>query len=134
MEKFYCTECDMGFHGHTNLCLRCGSQADDFSQHEQPGFVAVNTLQEAIAILRKQLVEWRYFHRPVLYPAYTLPIGKPVDSHHVYFVNDDGDEVAAWSLSLSAIQLFRPPRKVDRNAFPDGPKKVMIGDEIPRFI
>ena len=96
------------------------------------GFVAVYTLQEAVAILAKLSLPWRYAHRPVLEPP--TPFGKPVDSFFVYFVNDNGDEVAAWSLKLSSLQIFQPPRKVDRNAFPDGPKKVFVEGEIPRFI
>jgi hypothetical protein len=98
----------------------------------QSGFVAVYTLQEAIAILADQSIPWKYAHRPLLDAR--SPFDKPVDSFFVYFVNEDGDEVAAWSLKLSSLQLFRPPRKVNRHVFPDGPTKVYVGGEIPRFI
>lgn len=124
MAKYYCTACDMGFCSLIDsTCPRCRQPADDFKKHRQAGFVGVETLQEAVAILGKQLIGWRYAHRPVLEDDF----GKCVDSFHVYFVNDDGDEVAAWSLRLSCLQLFRPPRKVDRACFPDGPRKIFKG-------
>lgn len=133
MGKYFCPKCDMGFYSYINSdCPGCRGEADLFEKHQQFGFVGVYTLQEAVAILGKQLVPWKYAHRPIL-GGNGYITSKPVDSYFVYFVDSAGTEVAAWSIKLKSLQIFETPRKVDRDVFPDGEVLMFKGFKTPEY-